>query len=327
MAMIKPKAINPPVWLISLAAIAIGYSYSYLNRSLDKIENSSIEKESLDETISSSLSEQPSEEQNLGQFTYQYFASTDSHKPYFRILKGEHEVFRQCAANSTYKLQKIESIDSLRYDYKPETADFVVPLDSKQSAIVIEQIEQAKDTGEEEEEEEAKLERRYYLILRLSPVQLLTTLNSGSNQLKLLKVLNSNNSEQYQLVGCDHLEAWGHQPVIPTVVFDINIKAQTSLSLHKCGPRKKARLIKDSIKLKALFTDLDCVDAPITFAPAQLAAQMADLIYEGNNKQAQFLLDRSWPAHKHGKAQFRKAFYAELAKGSFSGQVAALNRP
>lgn len=323
MAMIKPKAINPPVWLISLAAIAIGYSYSYLNRSLDKIENSSIEKESLDETISSSLSEQPSEEQNLGQFTYQYFASTDSHQPYFRILKGEHEVFRQCAANSTYKLQKIESIDSLRYDYKPETAHFVVPLDSKQSAIVIEQIEQAEGA----EEADSALERRHYLILRLSPVKLLTTLNSGSNQFKLLKVLNSNNSEQYQLVGCDHLQAWGHQPVIPTVVFDLSIKAQTSLSLHKFGPRKNAQLIKDSIKLKALFTDLDCVDAPITFAPAQLAAQMADLIYEGNSKQAQFLLDRSWPAHKHGKAQFRKAFYAELAKGSFSGQVAALNRP
>ncbi len=323
MAMIKPKAINPPVWLISLAAIAIGYSYSYLNRSLDKIENSSIEKESLDETISSSLSEQPSEEQNLGQFTYQYFASTDSHQPYFRILKGEHEVFRQCAVNSTYKLQKIESIDSLRYDYKPETAHFVVPLDSKQSAIVIEQIEQAEGA----EEADSALERRHYLILRLSPVKLLTTLNSGSNQFKLLKVLNSNNSEQYQLVGCDHLQAWGHQPVIPTVVFDLSIKAQTSLSLHKFGPRKNAQLIKDSIKLKALFTDLDCVDAPITFAPAQLAAQMADLIYEGNSKQAKFLLDRSWPAHKHGKAQFKKAFYAELAKGSFSGQVAALNRP
>lgn len=323
MAMIKPKAINPPVWLISLAAIAIGYSCSYPNRSFDKIESSSLENESLEETISSSLSEQPSEEQNLGQFIYQYFASTDSHKPYFRILKGEHEVFRQCAANSTYKLQKIESIDSLRSDYKPETANFVVPLDSKQSAIVIEQIEQAEGA----EEADSALERRHYLILRLSPVKLLTTLNSGSNQLKLLKVSNSNKSEQYQLVGCDHLEAWGHQPVIPTVVFDINIKAQTSLSLHKLDPRKKAQLIKDSIKLKALFTDLDCVDAPITFAPAQLAAQMADLIYEGNSKQAQFLLDHSWPAHKNGKAQFRKAFYAELAKGSFSRQVAALNRP
>jgi hypothetical protein len=323
MAMLKPKAINPPVWLISLAAIAIGYSYSYLNRSLDKIENSSIEKESLDETISSSLSEQPSEEQNLGQFTYQYFASTDSHQPYFRILKGEHEVFRQCAANSTYKLQTIESIDSLRCGYKPKTANFLVPLDSKQSAIVIEQIEQAEGA----EEAEAALERRHYLVLGLSPVKLLTTLHSGSNQFKLRKVLNNDNSEQYQMVGSDHLEAWGHQPVIPTVVFDINKKVQPSLSLHRVGPRKKNLLIKDSIKLKALFTDLDCMDAPITFAPAQLAAEMADLIYEGNSKQAKFLLDRSWPAHKHGKAQFKKAFYAELAKGSFSGQVAALNRP
>ena len=334
MAMIEPRAINPPVWLISLAAIAIGCSYSTINRLPDKteklsIEKLSLEKLSMEETVSSVPCEQPTEEKNFGQYTYQYFAGTDGHQPYFRLLDGELEVFKQCAANSTYKLQPIESIDLLRYGYQPKTDNYVLALDSKQSALVIEQIEQV-------EEAEEVAEQKRYLVLQLSPAKLLTTLNTGSNQFILRKVSDNNDSnndnstsyEQYQLVGSDHLEAWGQQPVSPKVIFDLSRSTKSPLSLHQSDPRKRAQLVKDSIELQALFADVDCVEeAPITFAPAELAAEMADLIYEGNAKQAKFLLDRSWPAHKHGKTQFKKAFYAELAKGQFSGQVAALNHP
>ena len=330
--MIEPKAINhksinPPVWLVSLAAIAVGCSYSTLsNFSTDKTEKLSIQ--SIEETAvnepNKQPKEQPTEERNLGQYTYQYFTGTDSHQPYFRLLDGELEVFKQSAANASYNLKPIESIDLPRYDYQPNADNFVVPLSSKQSVIVIEQI----DKVEQIEESEEATEQRHYIVLELSPVKPLTTLHSGSNQFVIREIADSNNNNEnghYQLVGSDHLEAWGQQPVSPRVVFDLERRA-TSLGLHQSAPRKREQLVKLSKELQAQFADINRVEeAPITFAPAQLAAEMADLIYEGNSKQAKFLLDRSWPRNTRGKAQFQKAFDAELAKGKFSGQVAALS--
>lgn len=329
---INPKAVNPPVWLVSLAAIAIGCSYSTLcNISTDNTEKLSIQ--STGETVSSAPNkqpeEQPTEERNLGQYTYQYFTGTDSHQPYFRLIDGELEVFKQSAANASYNLQPIESIDLLRYGYQSNADNFVVPLSSKKSVIVIEEIDKIEQTEQAEEPEEAA-EQRNYLVLELSPVKLLTTIHSGSNQFVIRKIADSNsksNNGHYQLVGSDHLEAWGQQPVSPRVVFDLGRKA-TSLSLHQSAPRKRELLVKLSKELQAQFADISRVEeAPITFAPAQLAAEMADLIYEGNSKQATFLLDRSWPRNTRGKAQFQKAFDAELAKGKFSDQVAALRHP
>ncbi|MFA7335189.1 MAG: hypothetical protein WC028_00290 [Candidatus Obscuribacterales bacterium] len=330
---IKPRAINPPVWLVSLIGIAIACTYSTLNRPTDKPEALAIQ--SIEETVSTAPNkqpkEQPTEERNLGQYTYQYFTGTDSHQPYFRLLDGELEVFKQSAANASYNLQPIESIDLLRYGYQPNADNFVVPLSSEQSVIVIEQV----DKVEQVEEAEEASEQRHYLVLKLSPVKLLTTLHSGSNQFVIRKITESNNNSNnissnnghYQLVGSDQLEAWGQQPVSPKVVFDL-VRMATSLGLHHSAPRKKEQLVKQSKEIQAQFADLNSVEeAPITFAPAQLAAEMADLIYEGNSKQAKFLLDRSWPRNTRGKAQFQKAFDAELAKGQFSGQVAALNHP
>lgn len=330
--MIEPKAINhksinPPVWLVSLAAIAVGCSYSTLyNFSTDNTEKLSVQ--SIEVTAASEPNkqpkEQPTEERNLGQFTYQYFTGTDSHQPYFRLLDGEFEVFKQSAANASYNLQPIESNDLPRYSYQPNADNFVVPLSAKKSVIVVEQIDKVEQIEEAEESEEAT-EHRHYLVLELSPVKLLTTLHSGSNQFVIRKITDNNNNGQYQLVGSDHLEAWGQQPVSPRVVFDLERRA-SSLGLHQWPPRKREQLVKLSKELQAQFADINRVEeAPITFAPAQLAAEMADLVYEGNSKQAKFLLDRSWPRNTRGKAQFQKAFDAELAKGKFSGQVAALS--
>lgn len=319
--MFEPKAIRlqdrPPVWLISLAAITIGCSYSAITKltyttepQQTTIAQASAEPEELGE-----LSEIPTEEHNLGRYTYQYFAGdTSSNQPYFRLLDGDLEVFRNSVDKASYKLLAFES----------EPNRYVAHLSPSQATIVVEQTHETSS-------EDAK-ESRQYLILELaSPIKLLATLDGGSNQFVLRKVTDKNNIEQVELAGNDQLDAWGQQPVSPKVAFDLGVLSQTApakLGLQRSSPRKKEQLLKQSKELRALFADLETFEeVPITFAPAELAAEMADLIYEGNSKQAKFLFDHSWPPHRKGKAQFERAFKAELAKGQFSDQVAALNHP
>lgn len=257
--------------------------------------------------------ENPTEERHLGRYTYQYFAAETNHQPYFRLLDRDLEVFRNSNRTASYKLLALES----------EPNCFVANLSPSQPVIVVEQTLEASS-------EDAK-ESRQYLIIELSPVKLLATLDGGSNQFVWRRVTDKNNIEQIELAGNDQLEAWGQQPVSPKVAFELGVLNQAApakLSLQKSSPRQKEQLLKQSKELRALFADLETVEeVPITFAPPELAAEMADLIYEGNSKQAKFLFDHSWPPHRKGKAQFEKAFKAELAKGQFSDQVAALNHP
>jgi hypothetical protein len=316
--MIEPKAIRlqdrPPVWLISLAAITIGCSYSAIKLA-HKTETlqTAIVKASAETEETAEASETPTEEHNLGLYTYQYFAGEPSHQPYFRLLDRDLEVFRNSKSKASYKLLALES----------EPNCFVAHLSPSQPVIVVEQTLETSS-------EDAK-ESRQYLIFELAPIKHLATLDGGSNQFVLRKVTDKNNIEQVELAGNDQLDAWGQQPVSPKVAFELGVLSQTApakLSLQRSSPRKKEQLLKQSKELRALFADLETVEeVPITFAPAELAAEMADLIYEGNSKQAKFLFDHSWPPHRKGKAQFEKAFKAELAKGQFSDQVAALNHP
>ncbi len=316
--MIEPKAIRlqdrPPVWLISLVAITIGCSYSAIKKAhkpeslQTAIVQASAEPEDAEEAI-----ETPTEERSLGRYTYQYFAG-EPYQPYFRLLDGDLEVFRNSVDKASYKLLALES----------EPNCFVAHISASQPVIVVEQTLETNS-------EDAK-ESRQYLILELaSPIKLLATLDSGSNQFVLRKITDKNNIEQVELAGNDQLDAWGQQPVSPKVAFELGVLNQTApakLSLQRSSPRKKEQLLKQSKELRALFADLETFEeVPITFAPAELAAEMADLIYEGNSKQAKFLFDHSWPPHRKGKAQFERAFKAELAKGQFSDQVAALNHP
>lgn len=89
--MIEPKAIRlqdrPPVWLISLAAITIGCSYSAIKLA-HKPEplQTTIVQASAEPEEAQEASETPTEEHNLGRYTYQYFAGEPSHQPYFRLL-------------------------------------------------------------------------------------------------------------------------------------------------------------------------------------------------------------------------------------------------
>lgn len=299
---ISPRATNPPVWLVSLLAVALGCSISVLAK-LDRTQPLEIES-AVEEARQAETASEPTYEQILGQYTYQYFASTDAHRAYFRLLDGEREVFRKTAAKSSFTLQPIQSINLLPYGHQPTRSNFVIDLNSTE-AIVVEQTEQFEDVSEQ----------RHYLLLALAKPRILNTLDSGNNQL----ALNLNRTQkdktiekQYQLVGSDLLEAWGQQGVSPKVVFDLN---QDQSKLHKQGPRQLKELIKDSKELQALFANLNSSEeAAITFAPPELAEEMAELIYEGNGKQAKFLLNRTWPKHQPGKSQFKKAFYAELAK-------------
>lgn len=291
---ISPRATNPPVWLVSLLAVALGCSISVLAK-LDRTQPLEIES-AVEEARPAETASEPTYEQNLGQFTYQYFASTDAHRAYFRLLDGEREVFRKTAAKSSFTLQPIQTINLLPYGHQPSIANFVIDLNSTK-AIVVEQTEQFDDESEQ----------RHYLLVALAKPRILNTLDSGNNQLAL-KLQRTT----YQLVGSDLLEAWGQQGVSPKVVFDLN---QDQFKLHKQGPRQLKELIKDSKELQALFANLNSSEeAAITFAPPELAEEMAELIYEGNGKQAKLLLNRTWPKHQPGKGQFKKAFYGELAK-------------
>jgi len=317
--MIEPKTIRlqdrPPVWLISLAAITIGCTYSAIKlaHKTEPLQTAAVQA-SADSEETAEASETPTEEHNLGHYTYQYFAGQHSHQPYFRLLDGDLEVFRNSKSKVSYKLLGLES----------EPNCFVAHLSPSQATIVVEQTHETTS-------EDAK-ESRQYLILELaSPIKLLATLDGGSNHFVLRKVTAKNNIEHIQLAGNDQLDAWGQQPVSPKVAFDLGVLSQTApakLSLQRSSPRKKEQLLKQSKELRALFADLETFEeVPITYAPAALAAEMADLIYEGNSKQAKFLFDHSWPPQRKGKAQFERAFEAELAKGQFSDQVAALNQP
>ncbi len=317
--MIEPKAINPPVWLISLAAITIGCSYSAIKLAHKTAPLQTTIVQASEEPEEALEASAPTEEHNLGRYTYQYFAGEPSHQPYFRLVDGDHEVFRNSKSKASYKLLALES----------EPNCFVARLSRKQPVIV---VEQSAEDGAEGEGEETADGRTYQIIELSSPIKLLATLYSGSNQFVLRKVADTSDSnERFQLAGNDQLDAWGQQPVSPKVAFELGVLSQTApakLSLQRSSPRKKEQLLKQSKELRALFADLETVEAvPITFAPAELAAEMADLIYEGNSKQAKFLFDHSWPPQRKGKAQFEKAFKAELAKGQFSDQVAALNHP
>lgn len=317
--MIEPKAIRlqdrPPVWLISLAAITIGCSYSAIKLA-HKTEplQTAIIQASAEPEEAQEASETPTEEHNLGRYTYQYFAGKPSHQPYFRLVDGDHEVLRNSKSKASYKLLALES----------EPNCFVAHLSSSQPVIVVEQTLESAS-------EDAKESKQYLIFELTSPVKLLATLDGGSNQFVLRKVTDKNNIEQVELAGNDQIDAWGQQPVSPKVNFELGIlshAAPVKLSLQRSSPRKKEQLLKQSKELRALFADLESVEeVPITFAPAELAAEMADLIYEGNSKQAKFLFDHSWPPDRKGKAQFEKALKAELAKGQFSDQVAALNHP
>lgn len=317
--MIEPKAIRlqdrPPVWLISLAAITIGCSFSAIKLAHKaEPQQTAIVQASVESEEAEQASETPTEEHNLGRYNYQYFAGEPSHQPYFRLLDSDHEVLRYSKCMASYKLLALES----------EPNCFLAHLSPSQPVIVVEQAIESNS-------EEAK-ENRQYLIFELnSPLKHLATLDGGSNQFVLRKVNDKNSSEQIELAGNDQLDAWGQQPVSPKVAFKLGVLSQTTpakLSLSSSGPRKKELLLKQSKELRKLFADLETVEGvPITFAPAELAAEMADLIYEGNSKQAKFLFDHSWPPHRKGKAQFERAFKAELAKGQFSDQVAALNHP
>jgi len=291
---ISPRATNPPVWLVSLLAVALGCSISVLAK-LDRTQPLEIES-AVEEARQAEKASEPTYEQILGQYTYQYFASTDAHRAYFRLLDGESEVFRKTAAKSSFTLQPVQSINLLPYGHQPTIANFVIDLNSTK-AIVVEQTEQFDDESEQ----------RHYLLVALAKPRILNTLDSGNNQLAL-------NLQQttYQLVGSDLLEAWGQQGVSPKVVLDLN---QDQFKLHKQRPRQLKELIKVSKELQALFANLNCSEeAAITFAPPELAEEMAELIYEGNGKQAKLLLNRTWPKHQPGKGQFKKAFYGELAK-------------
>ncbi len=321
--MIEPKAIRlqdrPPVWLISLAVIAIGCSYSAIKlaHKTEPLPTTTVQTSAESEEAEGASA--PTDEHNLGRYTYQYFAGEPSHQPYFRLVDGDHEVFRNSKSKASYKLLALES----------EPNCFVARLSRKQPVIV---IEQSIEDGAEVEGEETADGRTYQIIELSSPIKLLATLYSGSNQFVLRKVADTSASnERFQLAGNDQLDAWGQQPVSPKVAFELGVLSQAApakLSLQRSSPRKKEQLLRQSKGLRALFADLETVEeVPITFAPAELAAEMADLIYEGNSEQAKFLFDHSWPPHRKGKAQFEKAFKAELAKGQFSDQVAALNHP
>lgn len=317
--MIEPKAIRlqdrPPVWLISLAAITIGCSYSAIKLA-HKPEplQTTIVQASAEPEEAQEASETPTEEHNLGRYTYQYFAGEPSHQPYFRLLDRDLEVFRNSKSKASYKLLALES----------EPNGFVAHLSPSQPVIVVEETLETTS-------EDARESRQYLIFELTSPVKHLATLDGGSNQFVLRKVTDKNNIEKFELAGNDQLDAWGQQPVSPKVAFELGVLSQTApakLSLQRSSPRKKEQLLKQSKELRALFADLETFEeVPITFAPAELAAEMADLIYEGNSKQAKFLFDHSWPPHRKGKAQFERAFKAELAKGQFSDQVAALNHP
>ena len=306
--MLAPKAIYPPVWLLSLLACAIGGLYSYMtlkhDTPTDRAVEPALEEQYLERSEEIEEIEHPTEQFTLGRYLYQYFAENSSHQAYFRLLDSDHEIFKNARADVTYHLVVVRTSNLTPYDRKPDS-DFVAQLNDKRKVIIVEEIEQTTD------------QHRYLLIELAAPSKILSTLETGTNQFCVEQSLHGYEAK-YQLIGFDHLDGWGQQSVNPKATFDLQCKKGDSkiFTWHKSRRRSAKALITASKKLQKQFADLDIYeDAPITYAPVELAGEMAELIYEGNDQQAKILLDSSWPANRKGKAKFAKAFYAELAKG------------
>ncbi|CAN5466746.1 hypothetical protein BH11CYA1_BH11CYA1_01250 [soil metagenome] len=325
MATLEPKAINPPVWLLSALAIAVGFAYTSasLNFSKPSLPVQLPLYEQVAEVAEQNHEELPTVQHNLGQYLYQYFAANTNHQAYFRLLDGESETARYSQDDVAYNLLPVTACDLTPYEDR-QSGQLVLKI-KNQKIIVVEQIASSEQTADQ---------HRYLVIALAAPAKPLRTLDTGTNQFSVEyrrhgDNKNQSSQEQYQLIGCDQLDAWGQQPVSPKVTFDLDISSdnKASLNLHKSKRRSKEELLVIVKGLKKQFADLDISEeVPITYAPVDLAKEMADLIYEGNGKQAKFLLARAWPANKPGKAAFSQAFYSELAKGAFHKEQSALNR-
>ncbi|MBU6455512.1 MAG: hypothetical protein KGS72_27315 [Cyanobacteria bacterium REEB67] len=148
---------------------------------------------------------------------------------------------------------------------------------------------------------------------------------------KSLVLADIDNDKVYEFVASDVFDVWGHAPVCTQLAYRLEVAGKhaklrpikTPLEKIEQTSAGKARITNYSEE----FAQLERTPGiPLTFAPANLAEEMVNLIYGGHEHQAKQLLDRVWPVGTGGKKAFYKALRNELKKSPNWPDVVALNK-
>jgi len=295
-AIIRPDTTRPSLY-IALATIVVGTltlwssnHSGYQTPYVTTFSTSSFEVVTADNVNFS--------EETFGDYSFQRCLN-GANSGYFRLLKNGEEIYREESDLADFSLVPLSGGEKL-----------AVPLINGAPNLVI---------------AEGRMDNlKNYHVLELGSKAKEVALIVGAPA--DLELADLNHAKNFHLVGRgDVFETWGHQPVTTSLVYDF-MPGKKQIHLAKLSPDND-QLQMMAMENRKLFAGLvRAEDVPLTFAPAELAECMAQLIYQGNAKKANWLLDESWPQNLNGKAEFKKAFYEEISQGSHWSEVKALNK-
>lgn len=244
-------------------------------------------------------------EQTFGEYTFQSDFSAET-GGYFRLVKNGSELYRENTEHCEFSVMAVENNND---------NPMVRLTASKTPNLVV--IEGRPDN----------LQNYHVLEIGNQVKELALVLGAPAD----LVLADHNRDKKYEFIGNgDYFDAWGHQPLSPSLAYACD---QNSHKMHLVKLPFDRKILKVHAQAyKTQFADLmSSEDDALTLAPADLAAEMANLVYHGSAKQANWLLNASWPqakdASKSNSAReaFKKAFYKELQKGKHWQEVKALN--
>ncbi len=240
-------------------------------------------------------------EQSFGEYTFQTDFSTET-GGYFRLLKNGQELYRENADHCEFSVMAVENnIDNPMVRLSASATPNLVVIEGRQD----------------------NLKNYHVLEIGNQVKELALVVGAPAN----LMLSDHNGDKKYEFIGDgDYFDAWGHQPLSPSLAYACD---QNSHKLHLIKLPCDRKTLKDHAQAyKTQFADLmSSENDALTLAPAELADEMANLVYHGNAKQANWLLNASWPKSRgnSGKEAFKNAFYKELKKGRHWQEVKALN--
>jgi hypothetical protein len=261
----------------------------------------------------------PGQAFDLGDCTLRYLQADGAKSGTIQIARDGVVLFKQQTASGTFNLLTTEGADNSRNIY-------TAPLNAAGERDIVAEVTSAGDDHQ-------------YTVLRLSKnehktetPQVVAHLHTGKSTLHLL---DGGKDDVFGLSCTDLLDGWGAESVSPTINYHLAGATEQNPDKARLEPVKSfvdAKLLKESsADLKEQFEGLMVSeDAPITFAPASLADEMANLIYAGHKKEALQLLDQVWPTKEPGEKKKKKnlfwsAFLKELQKSPNWAAVEKLN--